>query len=336
MGATGNVGRIMLDVLEERDFPIAELRLLASERSAGRTVVFRGRRHTVQKLTPDSFRGVNLVLASAGASVSKEFAPHSVAAGAVMVDNSSAFRMDEGVPLVVPEANAHVLAEHRGIIANPNCSTAQMIVALAPIHRKAGIRRLVISTYQSVSGTGKEAMDELLKQTRKTLAGESLDEADCHKYKHPIAFNVIPQCDVFVENGYTKEEMKLVNETRKILGDPAMAITATAVRVPVFISHSESVNVETREDITIEQVRALLAEAPGLVVTDDPATYTYPTPLYAQGRNATYVGRIRRDLSNPRGIEMFVVADNLRKGAAWNAVQIAEELLQRNLLRVAR
>ena len=336
MGATGNVGRVMLDILEQRDFPVKELRPLASARSAGRTVLFRGRRHTVQQLTPESFEGVDLVLASAGAIVSREFAPHAVKAGAVVVDNSSAFRMDEGIPLVIPEANAHVLETHRGIIANPNCSTSQMIVALAPIHRKVGLRRLVISTYQSVSGTGKEAMNELLSQSNKALNGEELDEADCHKYRHPIAFNVIPQCDVFTENGYTKEEMKMVNETRKILGDPSIAITATAVRVPVLISHSETVNIETRDPITPDEVRELLRNSPGVEVVDDPASFAYPTPLYAAGRDATFVGRIRRDISNPNGIEMFIVADNLRKGAALNTIQIAEELIRRNLLRVPR
>jgi len=330
MGATGAVGQEMLKTLETRKFPIATLKLLASERSAGQKVLFRGKMHKVEVLNANSFNGVDLVLASAGGSVSKEFAPIAVAAGAVVVDNTSAFRMDSAVPLVVPEVNPDALDNHNGIIANPNCSTAQMVVALAPIHKKAGIRRLVISTYQSVSGTGQKAIDETLQQTRDILDGK---KAVAKVYPHQIAFNVLPHIDSFEPNGYTKEELKMVNETRKILGDPSIAITATTVRVPVLRGHSEAVNVETVNGITADEVRELLAEAPGVVVIDDVANLEYPTPVYAEGRDETFVGRIRQDISNPKAIEMFIVSDNLRKGAALNAVQIAEEMLRRGLLK---
>ncbi|MCX8038650.1 MAG: aspartate-semialdehyde dehydrogenase [Candidatus Sumerlaeia bacterium] len=332
MGATGAVGQEMLRTLEQRHFPCTTLRLLASERSAGKKIPFRGKLHVVEQLTAGSFAGVDIVLASAGGAISKEFAPKAVEAGAVVVDNTSYFRMDPEVPLVVPEANADALAKHKGIIANPNCSTAQMIVAIAPIHRAVGIRRLVISTYQSVSGTGQKAIDECLRQTREILV-EGKQEVEKKVYPHQIAFNVIPHIDSFLENGYTKEEMKMVNETRKILGDDSIAITATTVRVPVLRGHSESVNVETRKRITPAEVRALLADAPGVVVVDDPSQNDYPTPIYCEGRDETYVGRIREDISNPNGLEMWIVSDNLRKGAALNAVQIAEELLARGLLK---
>lgn len=331
MGATGAVGQEMLRTLEVRQFPCTTLRLLASERSKGKKFPFRGRMIPVETLSADSFEGVDIVLASAGASVSKEFAPHAVAAGAVVIDNTSAFRMDADKPLVVPEVNGDALETHNGIIANPNCSTAQMVMALAPIHRAVGIRRLVISTYQSVSGTGQKAIDECLRQTREILAGNRNPESKV--YPHQIAFNVLPHIDSFLPNGYTKEEMKMVNETRKILGDDSIAITATTVRVPVLRGHSEAVNVETRKKISAAQVRELLADAPGVAVVDDPANFDYPTPIYCEGRDETYVGRIRDDISNPNAIEMWIVSDNLRKGAALNAVQIAEELLRRELLR---
>ncbi len=334
MGATGAVGQEMLRTLEMRHFPCTSLKLLASERSVGKKFPFRGRLIPVEKLTPESFAGVDLVLASAGASVSREFVPHAVKAGAVVVDNTSAFRMEPDIPLVVPEVNAHALEKHKGIIANPNCSTAQMVVALAPIHRAVGIKRLVIATYQSVSGTGQKAIDECLRQTRELLDGKHYVE--CKVYPHRIAFNVLPHIDVFLENGYTKEEMKMVNETRKILEDPSIAITATTVRVPVLRGHSEAVNVETHKKITAQEVRELLSKAPGVVVVDDPKNFDYPTPIYAEGRDETYVGRIREDISNPNGIEMWIVSDNLRKGAALNAVQIAEELIARKLIRAAQ
>jgi len=340
VGATGNVGRKLLDVLEARRFPVSELTLLASPRSVGHKVVYRGRVNTVRDLATEDFKNIDIVLASAGATVSREFVPRAKAAGAVVIDNSSAFRMDEDVPLVVPECNGDDLAKHQGLIANPNCSTAQMVVALKPIHTAAGIERLTISTYQSVSGTGKNAIDECVNQTRAALVGVCegelptvTDPADAKVYPHPIAFNLIPQIDHFTPNGYTKEEMKMVNETRKILGDASMRITATCVRVPVIFCHSESVNVETKRQISVDDVRSLLSKAPGLVMVDDPATLTYPTPLYAAGRHETYVGRLRQDISNPKALEMFIVSDNLMKGAALNAVQIAEELVARGLLR---
>lgn len=330
LGATGAVGQEMLRTLETRNFPVKTLKLLSSPRSAGKKVVYRGRLHTIEAVTPESFNGIDLVLSSAGGSVSKEFAPAAVAAGAVVVDNTSAFRMDSSVPLVVPEVNGDALVGHNGIIANPNCSTAQMMVALAPIHRNAGIRRLVISTYQSVSGTGQKAIDECLQQSRDILDGK---KPEAKVYPHQIAFNVLPHIDVFEDNGYTKEEMKMVNETRKILGDESIAITATTVRVPVLRGHSEAINVEMVNPVSVERVRELLGEAPGVVVVDDVANCHYPTPVYAEGRDETFVGRIRQDISNPKAIEMWVVSDNLRKGAALNAVQIAEELLKRGLLK---
>jgi aspartate-semialdehyde dehydrogenase len=331
VGATGSVGRVMLDTLERRNFPVGQLMLLASERSAGQTVVFRGRVHPVRQLDEANFKGVHLVLASAGASVSKEFAPRAAEAGAVIVDNSSAFRMDAGVPLVVPEINAEALRDHRNIIANPNCSTAQMVVPLAPIHRAVGLKRVIISTYQSVSGTGQAAVEECLTQTRAIMEGRA---AVASVYPHPIAFNVLPHCDDFLENGYTKEEMKLVHETRKILNDPHIAISATAVRVPALRGHSESVTIETREPIPLARVRELLSNAPGMTLVDDPAEKVYPMPLYAEGRDDVFVGRLREDISNPgKGFAMFIVADNLLKGAALNAIQIAEELMQRGWLK---
>ncbi len=332
LGATGAVGQEMLKTLETRNFPVATLKLLSSARSAGNKMLYRGRLHTVEAVNADSFSGVDLVLSSAGGSVSQEFAPIAVAAGAIVVDNTSAFRMDSTVPLVVPEVNADALDGHNGIIANPNCSTAQMIVALAPIHRKAGIKRLVISTYQSVSGTGQKAIDECLQQTRDILDGK---KAVAKVYPHQIAFNVLPHIDVFEPNGYTKEEMKMVNETRKILGDPSIAITATTVRVPVLRGHSEAINVEMVNPIGPDEVRELLRQAPGIVIVDDVAGCHYPTPVYAEGRDETFVGRIRQDISNPNAIEMWVVSDNLRKGAALNAVQIAEEMMRRGLLKAA-
>ena len=330
MGATGAVGQQMLKVLEERQFPMGQIKLLASERSAGRKVPFRGRLVPVELLTAESFKGVDIVLASAGGSVSQEFAPIAAAAGAVVVDNTSAFRMDPNVPLVVPECNAHAMEKHKGIIANPNCSTAQMVVVLKPIHDKAGIRRLVISTYQSVSGTGQKAIDEVLRQSRELLAGHELTER--RVYPHQIAFNVLPHIDSFLDSGYTKEEMKMVNETRKILEDDNIAITATTVRVPVLRGHSEAVNVETRSKLTADECRALMADAPGVVVVDDPKNNDYPTPAYCQDHNDTYVGRIREDISCPNALDLWIVSDNLRKGAAWNAVQIAEELIKRRLI----
>lgn len=330
LGATGAVGLEMLKTLEQRHFPCSSIKLLASERSAGRKLPFRGKLWQVEVATEQSFNDVDLVLASPGATVSKRLAPAIVNAGAVMIDNSSAFRMEPDVPLVVPEVNPHALPKNKGIISNPNCSTIQMVVVLAPIHRKVGIKRLVIATYQSVSGTGLKAINELLEQTKKILSNDYNFKPAV--YPHQIAFNCIPHIDVFFDNGYTKEEMKMVNETRKILEDDSIAITATTVRVPVIRCHSEAVNVETREKITAAEVRELLRNAPGVVVVDDPANNEYPLAIYAEGRDETFVGRIRDDISCPNGINMWIVSDNLRKGAALNAVQIAEELLRQNLL----
>ncbi len=329
-GATGAVGNQMIACLEERDFPVGNIRLLASDRSRGRTLKFKGKDHPVEVMDENSFKGVEIALFSAGGGTSQRFAPIAAAAGAVVVDNSSAWRMDPDVPLVVPEVNPHAVAGYtkKGIIANPNCSTIQMVVALCPIHKKAGIKRIVVSTYQAVSGTGQKAIVELTEQMKAWAAGAPME----HKvYPHRIAFNCLPHIDVFGANGYTKEEMKMVNETRKILEDHDIAVTATTVRVPVFYSHSESVNIETREKITPAEVRKLLATAPGVKVVDDPQNAVYPLAIDAAGQDLTYVGRIREDESIDNGINMWVVADNIRKGAATNAVQIAEILAEKSL-----
>ncbi|MDY0163316.1 aspartate-semialdehyde dehydrogenase [Desulfobotulus sp.] len=329
-GATGAVGNEMIRGLESRNFPVKNLKLLASKRSVGRTLKFQGEDIAVEELTAEAFKGVDIALFSAGGGPSLEFAPKAAAAGCVVVDNSSAWRMDPEVPLVVPEANAHAIAGYvkKGIIANPNCSTIQMLVALTPIHRKYGIRRIVVSTYQAVSGTGKKAIDELLDQTRAML---HFMDVPRKVYPHRIAFNCLPQIDVFLENGYTKEEMKMVNETRKILEDSSIGVTATTVRVPVFYSHSEAVNVETREAFSMEDIRSLLASAPGLRVVDDPASQRYPMPMDAAGQDDTLVGRIRKDESIENGLNLWIVADNIRKGAATNAIQIAELLAEKYL-----
>jgi aspartate-semialdehyde dehydrogenase len=325
VGATGAVGNEMIKILEERDFPVAELRLLASERSAGKVLKYKNKNLAVQVLGEDSFKGVHIGLFSAGGSVSERFAPIAAKAGCVVIDNTSAFRMVPEIPLVVPEVNPDAIKMYtnRGIIANPNCSTIQMVVALKPIHDAAGIKRIVVSTYQAVSGTGKRAIQELYDQTKAILNGE---EPAVEVYPHRIAFNCLPQIDVFLPNGYTKEEMKMVNETQKILSDPSIGVTATTVRVPVFYGHSESVNIETEKKITAEDVKLLLSEAPGVTVIDDPASRQYPLAIDAAGKDNTFVGRIREDESIANGINMWIVADNLRKGAALNAVQIAEML----------
>ena len=327
VGATGAVGEEMRTVLEERLFPVAELRLLASERSAGQLLEFRDERIRVGVLREDSFENIDIGLFSAGGSVSDKFAPLAVAAGAVVVDNTARFRMEPDIPLVVPEVNAQEIAQYkrRGIIANPNCSTIQMVVALKPIHEAARIKRVVVSTYQSVSGAGRMAMEELSQQTVALFDGKELVK---ERFPHQIAFNCIPHIDVFLEGGYTKEEMKMVNETRKILGEPSLRITATAVRVPVFCGHSESVNIETEEKLTAKDVKAILREAPGVLLCDEPENNVYPMAIDAVGKDATLVGRIREDDSIPNGINLWIVADNLRKGAALNAVQIAEILIR--------
>jgi aspartate-semialdehyde dehydrogenase len=323
VGATGAVGEVMLAVLEERGFPIGELVALASERSVGTKVAFGNRQLQVQDLASFDPAGVEIALFSAGGAISREYAPRFAAAGAVVIDNSSAFRQDADVPLVVSEVNPEA-AKHRprGIIANPNCSTMQLLVALAPIHRKAGIERINVATYQSVSGTGRKALEELGRQTAGLLNFQTVDP---EVYPVQIAFNVIPHGGDFTDNGYTTEEMKLVDETRKILGDDTIRVNATVVRVPVFYGHSEAVNIETRDKLTAAEARELLQSAPGVEVVDEPVDGGYPTPVtHASGHDPVYVGRIRDDLSHERGLNLWVVSDNIRKGAALNAVQIAE------------
>ena len=325
-GATGVVGAEILSILEERKFPVKELTLLASERSAGTKLKFKGVEHVVGLLNEESFKGIDIALFSPGSSVSAEFAPKAAKAGCVVIDNTSCFRMDPKVPLVVPEVNPADVAlyKKKGIIANPNCSTIQMVVALKPIHDAFGIKRVVVSTYQSVSGAGREAMDELTEQVRMLF---NMSSPRKEVFDHQIAFNCLPQIDTFLDDGYTKEERKMVDETKKILGDPDVLVSATAVRVPVYIGHSESVNVETVLKITPAGVRRLLKKAPGVTVIDSPSKSAYPMPVTTAGTDAVYVGRIRADDTAPNAINMWVVSDNLRKGAALNAVQIAELLI---------
>jgi aspartate-semialdehyde dehydrogenase len=323
MGATGAVGRELLRTLEQRHFPYESIRLLASERSAGTHLTFDGGRHPVRLLEDAAFDGVDIVLASAGGSVSQRFAPVAVKAGAVVIDNTSAFRMDPEVPLVVPEVNAESARLHQGIIANPNCATIQMVVALAPLHRKARIKRIIVSTYQAASGAGEAAMQEMEEQTRAQLV-EGRRTHTPSKFAHPIAFNCLPHIDQFLDNGYTKEEMKMVHETRKILDDPSIQLTATCVRVPVYRCHSESINVEFERPLSPDEAREILSQAPGVKVIDDPADNAYPMAIYCTGLDDTYVGRIRADESVKYGLNLWCVSDQLRKGAALNAVQIAE------------
>jgi len=324
-GATGAVGNQMITCLEEADFPVRSITFLASARSVGRTLLFKGDPVPVKELAEGCFKGIDIALFSAGGSTSERFAPDAARDGCVVVDNSSAWRMDPQVPLVVPEVNPHAVAGYtrKGIIANPNCSTIQMVVALKPIHDAVRIKRIVVSTYQSVSGTGLKAIDELLMQTKAILNSQDIPRK---VYPHQIAFNCLPHIDSFLENGYTKEEMKMVNETRKIMEDPTIQVTATTVRVPVLYSHSESVNIETERKITVQEVKNLLSRAPGVKVADNPSLAEYPLAIYAAGRDETFVGRIREDESIPNGINMWIVSDNIRKGAALNAVQIAEIL----------
>jgi len=326
VGATGAVGRRMLTTLEERNFPVANLTALASARSAGQTLAFRGQAIKVKELQEDSFKGIDIALFSAGGSISKQLAPIAVESGCVVIDNSSAWRMDKEVPLIVPEVNPSALGDEWGIIANPNCSTIQMVVALKPIHDKYRIRRVVVSTYQSVSGSGQKAMEELEQQSRDVLDGKS---AQCNVYPHQIAFNCLPHIDVFLDNGYTKEEIKMVNETRKILEDDSIEVSPTAVRVPVVYSHSEAVNVETEQAMTAKEVKELLSSFPGVSVVDNPEQNEYPLAINASGSGDVLVGRIRSDLTRPNAVNFWVVSDNLLKGAAYNAVQIAELLLKR-------
>jgi len=327
VGATGAVGNEMIRILEERDFPVADLRLLASERSIGKTLLYRGKEFPVSVLDEKSFDGVEIGLFSAGGSISERFAPIAARAGCVVIDNTSAFRMDPDIPLVVPEVNVQDIARYtsKGIIANPNCSTIQMVVALKPIHDRAKIKRVVVTTFQAVSGTGKEAIEELAEQTKSLM---NMKEPAISVYPHRIAFNCLPHIDVFLENGYTKEEMKMVNETKKIMHDASISVTATTVRVPVFYGHSESVNIETEKKITAGEARNILMSAPGVTVVDDPSKNKYPLPIDAAGKDDTYVGRIREDESIANGINMWVVSDNIRKGAALNTIQIAEILIR--------
>ncbi len=324
VGATGMVGNVMLKVLEERNFPVTELLVVASERSVGKTLVYKGKEHTVIGLQDAVDQKPDIALFSAGGSTSTEWAPIFAAAGITVVDNSSAWRMDPSKKLVVPEINAGELTKEDKIIANPNCSTIQMVVALAPLHKKYGIKRLVISTYQSISGTGVKAVQQLENEYQ-GIKGEMA-------YPYPIHRNALPHCDVFEDNGYTKEEMKLVNETRKILNDNSIAVTATAVRIPVAGGHSESINIEFDRDFDVNEVRQLLHETDGVVVKDNLETNTYPMPIYAEGKDDVFVGRIRRDESQANSLNMWVVSDNLRKGAATNTIQIAEYLIKQGLV----
>lgn len=324
VGATGAVGEAMRSILESRRFPVGRLKLLASERSAGKSLPFKGESIPVEAVGTDSFKDVDFALFSAGAGVSRQYAPIAAAAGAVVIDNSSAFRMDPEVPLVVPEVNAGDIKAHRGVISNPNCSTIQMVAALKPLHDNFVLKRVVVSTYQAVSGTGKKAVAELIAQTKAVLAGEPIKS---EVYPRQIAFNILPHIDVFAADGYTKEEIKMIEETRKIMSLPSLAITATAVRVPVITGHGESINIQFERDVTVEAARLVLASAPGIELMDDPAGAVYPTAIAAAGGDAVLVGRIRRDESVPGGLNLWIVGDNLRKGAALNAVQIAETII---------
>jgi aspartate-semialdehyde dehydrogenase len=325
VGATGMVGQEFIRVLEQRSFPMASVKLYASDRSHGRKMTVRGEELEVKETTPESFKGIDIALFSAGADISKQFSPIAAKAGAVVVDNSAAFRMDPEVPLVVPEINPEDIKKHRGIIANPNCSTIQMVVALYPLHKVNPIKRITVATYQSVSGTGLAAVDELTGQAKLVLEGK---KATPKVYLYQIAFNVLPEIDVFLENGYTKEEWKMVEETHKIMHAPEIAISATCVRVPVKIGHSEAVQVEFSRPMSPDEARSILLKAPGVTVVDDPSKRSYPYPEMAAGRDDVFVGRIRKDASHPNGLVLWVVSDNIRKGAALNAVQIAEKLVQ--------
>lgn len=337
VGATGAVGQKILETLEKKQFPIAKLILLSSKRSAGTNLKYNGEVYTVEEAKPESFEGVDIALFSAGGSVSKALAHEAVKRGAVVVDNTSAFRMDENVPLVVPEVNESDIENHNGIIANPNCSTIQMVAALKPIKASFGLKRVLVSTYQAVSGAGNQAVEELSDQSQAFLNGEDLEPeilpVSGEKKHYPIAFNALPQIDVFQENGYTFEEMKMINETKKILHDDKLPVAATCVRLPFFTSHAESVYIEVEDDqASVEAIQKVLTEAPGIVLEDDPENQVYPTPLNATGKSDVFVGRIRKDLDQPKGFHLWVVSDNLLKGAAWNSVQIAESLIKNNWL----
>lgn len=330
LGATGRVGQELLKVLEQRDFPVGELRLIASARSKDVTITFKGRSYPVIEPSVEAFNGIDIVLSSAGEAISRQWVPIAVEQGAVVIDNTNAYRMEPEVPLVVPEVNAHALHNHHGIIANPNCSTAQLVVVLKPLHDAAGLKRVIVSTYQSVSGAGKEAMDELEQQTR---AVQNDQDYKPQVFQRQIAFNLIPHIDKFLDNGYTKEEIKIVNESRKMLEIPELPVTCTAVRVPVVIGHSEAVTLDLERPLSPAQAREVLADSPAVEVWDNPDEALYPTPIDAAGMDPVYVGRIRRDTSSENGLNLWVVADNLRIGAALNAVRIAEYLLEHDLLK---
>lgn len=330
VGATGLVGQECLKVLEQRKFPVESISLLASDRSAGKKMYFNHGEVEVKETAPESFSGVDIAFFAIDTAISRYFAPLAVQAGAAVIDKSNAFRQDPSVPLVVPEVNGEDIRWHKGIVASPNCSTIQMVVAINPLHKVNPIKRIVVDTYQSVSGTGSAAMEELTTQSRQVLNGQGIVP---HVYPHQIAFNILPEIDVFLDNGYSKEEWKMVEETRKIMHANDMPISATCVRVPVFISHSEAVNIEFTNPMTVDDVRRVLSQAPGVKVLDDPVVSLYPQPWAAAGTDEVFVGRIRQDVSHPRGIVMWVVADNLRKGAALNAVQIAEEMIKRDWLK---
>lgn len=341
VGATGAVGTKMIEMLEKTTLPIKKITLLASKRSAGKTLVFKNEPLVIQELTADSFAGVDIALFSAGGGISKQFAPEAVKHGAVVIDNTSHFRMDPNVPLVVPEVNPHVLAQHKGIIANPNCSTIQMMVALEPIRQKVGLSRVLVSTYQAVSGAGAQALAELTRESQELLAGKAADElnpeilpAGSDKKHYPIAFNALPQIDVFAEEDYTYEEWKMINETKKIMEDTQIKVAATCVRIPVFSGHSESIYIETKDHASVEEVRQWISEAPGAVLQDDPSQQVYPQALTSVDKTETFVGRIRKDLDVENGLHLWVVSDNLLKGAAWNSVQIAESLHQQGFVHV--
>ena len=329
VGATGMVGQEFIKILEQRSFPIESIEMLASDRSAGKKLFFCHREYEVKETTPESFKGIDIALFSAGADISKYFSPIAARSGAVVVDNSSAFRMDPKVPLVVPEINPEDIKKHNGIIANPNCSTIQMVTALYPLHKVNPIKRIVVTTFQAVSGTGSAAVGELNTQAKQVLNGQSIVP---HVYPHQIAFNVLPEIDVFLDNAYTKEEWKMVEETRKIMHADDIAISATCARVPVFIGHSEAVSVEFSSPMPPDEARRILAQAPGVKLLDDPAISLYPQPWSSASTDEVFVGRIRRDVSHPNGLVMWIVADNLRKGAALNTIQIAEEMIKRGWL----
>lgn len=330
VGATGAVGQKIVQLLEERNFPLNQLKLLSSSRSAGKKMTFKGQEITLEEAKPESFDGIQIALFSAGGSISQRLVPEAIKRGTICIDNTSAYRMDPETPLIVPEVNLDAMKQHKGIIANPNCSTTQMVVALKPLYDRYGMKRIITSTYQAVSGAGADAVDETIRQTRAVLDGKPVQPdilpVGALPVKHPIAFNAIPQIDKFMENGFTFEEMKMIDETRKIMNDDSLEITVTCVRIPVLYGHSESIYVELEQDFEVEDVKKLLASAPGVIVQDNPDEQLYPLATECENKPEVFIGRIRRDLSNKKALNMWVVSDNLIKGAAWNAVQIAEHV----------